>query len=87
MTDWTGTTSFEVDLPNRITKTTDRKGNVVGYTYGEVDNLTYETGHGSKSVDYNLNNLNQVTSSDDGKRNFFIYIMICDTTEPQGGVL
>ena len=40
MVDWTGTTTFEVDLLNRITKTTDSKGNVVGYTYDATGNQT-----------------------------------------------
>ena len=40
MTDWTGTTTFEVDLLNRITKTTDTKGKVVSYTYDATGNQT-----------------------------------------------
>ena len=40
MTDWTGTTTFEVDLLNRITKTSDTKGQVVEYTYGTTGNQT-----------------------------------------------
>ena len=40
MTDWTGTTTFEVDLLNRITKTTDTKGQVVEYTYDTTGNQT-----------------------------------------------
>ena len=40
MTDWTGTTAFEVDLLRRITKTTDTKGNVVEYSYDAVGNQT-----------------------------------------------
>ena len=42
MVDWTGTTTFEVDLLNRITKTTDTKGNVVGYTHDATGNQTTE---------------------------------------------
>ena len=42
MVDWTGTTTFEVDLLNRIIKTTDTKGNVVGYTHDATGNQTTE---------------------------------------------
>ena len=33
--------------------------------YDYLGNLTYETALGNKSVDYKLNNLNQITSSSD----------------------
>ena len=41
------------------------------YQYDSLGNLTYETEQGNKSVDYKLNNLNQITSSsDDGWKTF-----------------
>lgn len=40
MNDWTGKTTFEVDLLNRITKTTDTKGKAIEYTYDETGNQT-----------------------------------------------
>ena len=38
MDDWTGATTFEVDLLGRITRATDAKGNAVGYGYDGVGN-------------------------------------------------
>lgn len=40
MTDWTGTTSFEVDLLHRITRTTDIRGNAAEYADDETGNQT-----------------------------------------------
>lgn len=40
MEDWSGTTTYEVDLLHRITATTDRLGKHVAYTYDGVGNQT-----------------------------------------------
>ena len=66
MEDWTGTTSFEVDLLRRITQVTDRKGNVVEYGYDEVGNQTsidYPDGTG---VDYAYDLLGQLKTVTEG---------------------
>ena len=75
MEDWTGTTSFEVDLLRRITQVTDRKGNVVEYTYDEVGNQTsidYPDGTG---VDYTYDLLHQLktVTEDDGRATAYSY--------------
>ena len=65
MTDWTGTTSFEVDLLSRITKTTDTKGKVVEYTYDATGNQTSVTYPDTSAIyDYGLvNNQIKVTGT------------------------
>ena len=75
MEDWTGTTSFEVDLLRRITQVTDRKGNVVEYGYDEVGNQTsidYPDGTG---VDYAYDLLGQLktVTEDDGRATAYSY--------------
>lgn len=75
MEDWTGTTSFEVDLLRRITQVTDRKGSVVEYTYDEVGNQTsidYPDGTG---VDYTYDLLHQLktVTEDDGRATAYSY--------------
>ena len=68
MVDWTGTTTFEVDLLNRITKTTDSKGNVVGYTYDATGNQTsvsYPDGTTATKTYNLLGQLKTVTEHDD----------------------
>jgi len=75
MEDWTGTTSFEVDLLRRITQVTDRKGNVVEYGYDEVGNQTsidYPDGTG---VDYAYDLLGQLktVTEDDGRATAYTY--------------
>ncbi|MEL7607689.1 MAG: hypothetical protein AAGU39_16745 [Sedimentibacter saalensis] len=67
MTDWTGKTSFEVDLLNRITRTTDTKGKVVEYNYDETGNQTSvkypDNTTATKTYDL-LENLKSVTETD-----------------------
>ena len=75
MEDWTGTTSFEVDLLRRITQVTDRKGNVVEYGYDEVGNqvsMDYPDGTG---VDYAYDLLHQLktVTEDDGRTTAYTY--------------
>ena len=75
MEDWTGTTSFEVDLLRRITQVTDRKGNVVEYGYDEVGNQTsidYPDGTG---VDYAYDLLGQLKTviEEDGRATAYSY--------------
>ena len=75
MEDWTGTTSFEVDLLRRITQVTDRKGNVVEYGYDEVGNqvsIDYPDGTG---VDYTYDLLHQLktVTEDDGRTTTYTY--------------
>ena len=68
MTDWTGTTTFEVDLLNRITKTTDTKGQVVEYTYDTTGNQTsvsYPDGTTTTKTYDLLGQLKTVTEHDD----------------------
>ena len=73
--DWTGATSFEVDLLRRITQVTDRKGNVVQYGYDEVGNqvsMDYPDGTG---VDYTYDLLHQLktVTEDDGRTTAYTY--------------
>ncbi|TWH78104.1 RHS repeat-associated core domain-containing protein [Sedimentibacter saalensis] len=67
MNDWTGKTSFEVDLLNRITRTTDTKGKVVEYNYDETGNQTSvkypDNTTAAKTYDL-LGNLKSVTETD-----------------------
>ena len=60
--------TYTYDALHRITNVHEDYGNDNrSYTYDSLGNLTYETAQGNKSVDYILNNLNQVVeSSDDG---------------------
>ena len=75
MTDWTGTTTFEVDLLNRITKTTDTKGKTVEYTYdvtGNQTSISYPDGTTvTKTYDL-LGQLNTVTEHD-GRTTTYTY--------------
>ena len=75
MVDWTGTTTFEVDLLNRITKTTDTKGNVVGYTYDATGNQTsvsYPDGTTATKTYDLLGQLKTVTETD-GRTTTYTY--------------
>ncbi|MEL7648765.1 MAG: RHS repeat-associated core domain-containing protein [Sedimentibacter sp.] len=67
MNDWTGKTSFEVDLLNRITRNTDTKGKVVEYNYDETGNQTSvkypDNTTATKTYDL-LGNLKSVTETD-----------------------
>ena len=75
MVDWTGTTTFEVDLLNRITKTTDTKGNVVGYTYDATGNQTsvsYPDGTTTTKTYDLLGQLKTVTETD-GRTTTYTY--------------
>ncbi len=68
MTDWTGKTSFEIDLLSRITKTTDNKGKAIEYTYDEVGNQTSvrypDNTIATKTYDL-LGNIKTVTETDE----------------------
>ena len=75
MTDWTGTTTFEVDLLNRITKTTDTKGKVVSYTYDATGNQTsvsYPDGTAATKTYDLLGQLKTVTEHD-GRTTTYTY--------------
>ena len=70
MDDWLGTTTFELDLLNRLTRVTDHKGNVVEYTYDEVGNqtsLTYPDGTAVSRTYDALGQLLQVTDAEKDK--------------------
>lgn len=67
MTDWMGTTSFELDLLSRITRTTDTKGKVVEYGYDAVGNQTsvaYPDGTAAVKTYDLTGNLKTVTETD-----------------------
>ena len=58
--------TYTYDALHRVTSVHENYGNDNrSYTYDSLGNLTYETAQGNKSVDYKLNNLNQITSSSD----------------------
>ena len=73
--DWSGTTSYEVDLLNRITATNDRLGKRVEYTYDAVGNQTAvkypDTTTAAKEYDL-VHNLTGVTETD-GRRTTYTY--------------
>ena len=58
--------TYTYDALHRVISVHENYGNDNrSYTYDSLGNLTYETAQGNKSVDYKLNNLNQITSSSD----------------------
>ncbi|HUP60761.1 MAG TPA: RHS repeat-associated core domain-containing protein [Thermoanaerobaculia bacterium] len=65
MTDWVGTHSWVYDDLNRITSATDGAGNVIGYGYDAVGNLTTITYPGSKTVTYAFDDANRIASVTD----------------------
>lgn len=75
MTDWLGTTSFELDLLHQITAATDHKGNRVEYTYDGVGNQTsiaYPDGT-TATYDYDMvQNQTKVTETDGSESTFVI---------------
>lgn len=75
MEDWSGTTTFEVDLLHRITATTDRLGKHVAYTYDGVGNQTsvsYPDGT-TATKEYDLvKNLTKVIE-EDGRTTTYTY--------------
>jgi RHS repeat-associated protein len=75
MEDWTGTTSFEVDLLQRITQVTDHKGNVVEYGYDEVGNQTSIAYPDDTGVDYTYDLLGQLktVTEDDSRTTAYTY--------------
>lgn len=69
MDDWTGTTTFELDLLGRLQKMTDHKGNTVSYTYDEVGNqtsITYPDGSKTGNSYDVVNNLIGVVDAENG---------------------
>ena len=67
MTDWTGETTFEVDLLKRLTSVNDHNGRIVSYEYDEVSNQTavhYPDGT-MAGYEYDLiHNMMKVTEND-----------------------
>jgi RHS repeat-associated protein len=91
MNDWTGKTSFEVDLLSRITKTTDTKGKAIEYTYDEVGNQTSvkypDNTIATKTYDL-LGNIKTVTETD-GRTTHYTYdgmVRISKMEYPHGWV-
>ena len=91
MTDWLGTTTFELDLLHQITAATDHKGNRVEYTYDGVGNQTsiaYPDGT-KATYEYDLvGNQTKVTETD-GSETTYVYDGMGRVTEmryPNGWV-
>lgn len=75
MEDWSGATTYEIDLLHRITSTTDRLGKHVAYTYDSVGNQTsvaYPDGT-TATKEYDLvHNLTKVVE-EDGRTTTYTY--------------
>ena len=91
MTDWLGTTAFELDLLHQLTAATDHAGKRVEYTYDGVGNQTsiaYPDGT-TATYDYDLvHNQTKVTETD-GSETSYAYDGMCRVTEmryPNGWV-
>lgn len=91
MTDWQGTSTFELDLLHQLTAATDHAGKQVEYTYDGVDNQTdirYPDGTAA-SYEYDLvHNQTKVTETD-GSETSFTYDGMVRVTEiryPNGWV-
>ena len=73
MTDWLGTTTFELNLLHQITAATDHKGNRVEYTYdgaGNQTSIAYPDGT-KATYDYDLvGNQTKVTETDSSETSY-----------------
>ena len=69
MTDWLGTTTFELDLLHQLTAATDHAGKRVEYTYDAVGNqtgITYPDGSKTRSFYDAVYNLTSVIDAEKG---------------------
>ena len=79
--------TYTYDALHRVATAHEEYGNKNrSYEYDSLGNLTYETEQGNKSVDYKLNNLNQITGGENynaflsNQVGFFIcFFSICIT--------
>ena len=91
MTDWLGTTTFEVDLLHQLKSVTDHKGNVVTYDYDSVGNQTaihYPDGT-TAAYDYDLVKNQTKATECDGSETTYTYDGMGRVTEmryPNGWV-
>ena len=74
MDDWTGTTTFELDLLGRLQKMTDHKGNTVSYTYDEVGNQTDITYPDGSKVSNSYDAVNNLTGVVDAENGTYTYV-------------
>lgn len=76
MDDWLGTTTYELDLLNQLTKVTDHKGRTVEYTYDPVGNESTITYPDNTVVSYTydlVQNRKTVTESNNGNVTSYDY--------------
>jgi RHS repeat-associated protein len=67
--DWTGTTTFELDLLGRIKSVNDSNGNLTGYTYNDVLNTVTIAYPDDSVVKQSFDEVNRLTSVKDGDDN------------------
>lgn len=65
MVDWNGTTTFELDMLNRITEVTDHNNLTTGYTYDAFGNLASILYPDNTAVTYSYDQLGRLTSLTD----------------------
>jgi RHS repeat-associated protein len=66
MTDWTGTTSFGLDLLGRITEVNDSNNKTTGYTYDNNGNRASMTYPDNTMIEYVYDPLNRLTAITEG---------------------
>ena len=74
MTDWLGTTTFELDLLGRLQKMTDHKGNTVSYAYDAVGNQTSITYPDGSKVSNFYDAVYNLTSVIDAEKGTYVYV-------------